>query len=131
MAPVSALKPIANARWWIGLWILAVVIVWIGCLASLDGVTVPGSDKWQHVTAYFLLAFSGVQLWQGRPALIRLVLGLLLMGAAIEVAQGSFTAGRQADPGDMLANALGVALGMALSATPLGNLLSRFQPARD
>ena len=131
MAAVSALKPIANVRWWIALWILAVVIVWVGCLASLDGVTVPGSDKWQHFSAYFLLAFSGVQLWRGRPALIRLALGLLLMGAAIEVAQATFTAVRQADPGDMLANALGVATGLVLSATPLGNLLLRLQPARD
>ena len=131
MAPVSALKPIANVRWWIGLWVLAVVIVWAACLVSLKGVPVPGSDKWQHFLAYFLLAFSGVQLWRGRPALIRLALGLLLMGAAIEVAQGSFTAARQADPRDMLANALGVAAGLVLSATPLGNLLLRLQPARD
>lgn len=131
MAPVSALKPIANRRWWLALWLLAVGIVWVGCLISLPSVpTLPASDKWQHFAAYFLLAASGVQLWRGRPALIRLALGLLLMGAAIEVAQASFTAARQADAGDMLANALGVAAGIALSATPLGNLLLRLQPAR-
>lgn len=115
-----------------GLWALAVLIVWAGCLMPLPELpSVPANDKWQHFAAYFLLAASGVQLWRGRPALIRLALGLLLMGAAIEVAQGSFTAARQADPGDLLANALGVAVGMALSATPLGNLLLRLQPARD
>ena len=41
------------------------------------------------LAAYFLLAASGVQLWRGRPALIRLALGLLLMGAAIEVFAGA------------------------------------------
>ena len=127
---MSALKPVAHRPWWIALWLLAVAVVWIACLASLDGVEVPGSDKWHHFLAYFLLAGSGVQLWRGRPTLLRLAVGLVLMGAAIEVAQASFTASRQADPGDLLANALGVAGGMALAATPLGNLLLRWFPAR-
>ena len=51
-----------------GLWGLAVLIVWAGCLMPLpDLPSVPTNDKWQHFAAYFLLAASGVQLIDKAP----------------------------------------------------------------
>lgn len=124
-------RPIARPRFWLGLWLLAVAVVWLACL--LPPPPLPelpaNTDKWQHLLAYFLLAGSGVQLWCGRAALCRLGAGLLLMGLAIELAQGALTATRQADAGDLLANALGVGLGLLLATTPLSRLLQWLQPA--
>ena len=125
-------RAIARPRLWLGLWLLAVAIVWLGCLMPPPPLPplADHSDKWQHLAAYFLLAGSGVQLWHGRRALWRLGLGLCLMGLAIELAQGLLTATRQADAGDLLANTLGVAAGLGLAATPLARLLQWLQPAR-
>lgn len=127
---MTAAKPIARPRLWHGLWWLAVVLVWVACLMpppALPPLT-DNSDKWQHLLAYFVLAGSGVQLWRGARALSLLAGALLLMGAAIELAQGLLTSSRMADPADMLANSVGVLLGLSLAATPVGNLLLHWQP---
>lgn len=127
---MSGAKPIARPWLWRGLWALAVALVWVACLMpppALPPMT-DNSDKLQHLLAYFVLAAAGVQLWRGARALALLGGGLLLMGAAIELAQGLLTSTRMADPWDMLANSLGVLAGLMLSCTPLGNLLLRWQP---
>lgn len=68
----------------------------------------PQADKVQHGVAFALLVGLG---WLGqlRP-LARLCGGLLLLGAAIEVAQ-SFTATRSAEWADLLADSIGIAIG--------------------
>ena len=68
----------------------------------------PQADKVQHGVAFAALVGLG---WLGelRP-LVRLCLGLLLLGIAIEVAQ-SFTATRTAEWADLLADAIGIAVG--------------------
>lgn len=131
MAAVSARKPIAAFNAWVGLWAVAVLVVWVACLVPPPPLPAlpSGADKWQHALAYFLLAGSGVQLWQGRRALLGLGSGLLLMGIAIELAQGALSAQRQADAADVLANTLGLLPGLSLAATPLGNVLLRRFPA--
>ena len=132
MAALTARKPLAGFTAWLGLWLLAVLVVWVACLIPPPPLPAlpSGADKWQHALAYFLLAGSGVQLWQGRRALLGLGLGLLLMGIAIELAQGALSAQRQADAADVLANLVGLLLGLAVAATPLGNVLLRRFPAR-
>ena len=132
MAPVSGpLKPLRWPRAWLALWVLALVVVWVLCLVSLPPVDLPsGSDKVEHFIAYFVLAASGVQVFQGRRALLWMAVGLVAMGVAIEAAQAALTATRVADVHDVLANTLGVLAGTALAATPLGNLLLRWVPAR-
>lgn len=125
-------RPIARPRFWLGLWLLALAVVWAGCLlppAAAPDLPLP-NDKLQHLLAWFVLSASGVQLWQGRRALCRLGAGLVLMGAAIELAQATLTASRQADAGDLLADAAGVLLGLLLAATPLARTLQWLQPAR-
>lgn len=73
----------------------------------------PHADKVQHGLAFALLVGLG---WLGRlRPLVRLCLGLLLLGGAIEVAQ-SFTATRSAEWADILADAIGIGVG-ALGAT--------------
>lgn len=133
MAAVSPHKPVAGFTAWLCLWGVAVLVVWIGCLIPPPPLPpLPsGVDKWQHALAYFLLAGSGVQLWQGRRALLTLGIGLLLMGIAIELAQAAMSAQRQADAADVLANAVGLLAGLSLAATGLGNVLVHRFPARS
>jgi VanZ family protein len=71
------------------------------------------ADKVQHGVAFAVLFGLG---WLGqlRP-LARLCAGLLLLGAAIEVAQ-SFTATRTAEWADLLADAVGIAIGALAAA---------------
>lgn len=132
---MNGLKPIARPALWIGLWSLAVLLVWVLCLMPppLLPPLPANSDKLEHLLAYAVLAAAGVQLWRGARALATLgcgllLMGLLLMGLLIELAQGWLTSTRAADPWDMLANSLGVLLGLALAATPAANLLLRWQP---
>lgn len=85
---------------------------------------VPQGDKWNHLLAYGVLTLYFGQLVEahGRARFV-LVLGLLGYGIAIELAQ-SFTAARHAELADLAANALGIALGLLLLASPLGRSLS-------
>ena len=66
-----------------------------------------------------LLAAGAVLLFARRAAQLRAGLGLVLLGVALEFAQGALTRARLADPADALANAAGVALGLLLTFTPL------------
>ena len=71
----------------------------------------PGFDKVEHALSFALLAWIGVR--AGYRRLWPLAVGLVLLGGAIEVAQG-FTATRTADWRDWLADAAGIAVGWAL-----------------
>ena len=101
---------------------LALVIL----LSLLPAEELPATGLWDkanHLAAYAALALAGGLGYRGRRALAVLALGLLLLGAALELAQ-SLVPGRMASLEDILANAIGVALGIAL-ATALGALLTR------
>ena len=76
-------------------------------------------DKVEHAVLFAGLALLAIAAWPQR--LLAIVLGLLLYGAAMEVAQ-SFTAHRFGDPWDWLADAAGllVLLPFALRRRRLG-----------
>ena len=121
---MAVLKPLRHPKSWSMLWWLAVLIVLAVCLMpSPDLPELPhNGDKLEHALAFFLLAASAVQLYV-RPRLRAVAIGLLLFGAAIEVAQGLLTVDRSADPFDLLADAVGIALGMATAFLPWRDLL--------
>jgi VanZ family protein len=123
------LRPLRYPRAWLALWWLAVLLVFAACLVpAQDLPSMPrGADKIEHLLAFFLLAASAVQLYQGRAVLWCVALGLVCLGIAIELAQYAFTATRSMDPGDVLADTLGVAAGFAVALTPLRDLLLRIE----
>ena len=128
----AVLKPLRRPRLWLGLWIAALVATVVVSLLPvfLLPVVPPGGDKFEHLGGYALLAAAAVQLFAARRALWAAALGLVGLGVALEIAQGLFTATRQMDAGDALANTLGVAIGMATLLTPLRDLLLRLQRRR-
>ena len=120
------LKPVRHPKSWLALWWLAVLVVTTVCLMpsrSLPDLP-DNSDKLEHVLMFFALAASAVQLY-ARTRLRGVVIGLLLLGIGIELAQGALTADRSADPFDFLADAVGIGLGWATRLTPWRDLLLR------
>ena len=124
---IDWIKPLRGHRLWLALWWLAVMVVIVTCLLPApDLPPLPqGSDKIEHVLAYFVLAASAVQLFL-RSRLPVVACGLVLLGVAIEFAQGAFTATRSADVFDALADAIGVIAGMATAFTPWRDVLSKW-----
>ena len=100
---------------WLGLWLLCVVFVVVVSLGppATVGPDVPASDKWMHLGTYFLLAAGAVQVFRPGRVLAGVAFGLVLLGIALEVGQGTLTEDRMMDWRDAIANTLGVALGTA------------------
>ena len=132
MAPVTRpywLQPLLYPRAWLSLWWLAIAVVLAASLAPPRALPpmADGSDKLYHLLGYFVLAAAAVQLFRRGAGLWWVAAGLVLMGIAVEWAQGALTAQRSADPLDALANVVGVALGVALAFTPARHWLQRLE----
>ena len=123
------LKPLRRGRTWLALWLLAILALVVVCL--LPGSDLPQlsvSDKLEHALAFLLLSSGAVQLFlRGKPLAI-VVLGLLALGVAIELAQALLTTSRMMEAGDVVADAVGVAIGIACAWTPLKDVLLRLDP---
>jgi VanZ family protein len=99
---------------WQGLWCLCMLTVLVLALIPLKQSSqgIPHADKLAHAVAFAGLAFLAVMAWPHRWRAV--ALGLFAFGAAIEVMQGVFTASRQASWLDLLADAVGIAVGLWL-----------------
>ena len=73
------------------------------------------SDKFLHVTGYFLLAYLAVFSFDRRRSGIYAALCMIALGAALEFAQMA-TPTRTPDWHDALANTLGVLCGIAVAS---------------
>jgi VanZ family protein len=103
------------------------LLVVSGCLEPPRYVpNVHVSDKVEHAAAYFLLTFwfGGLLARRSYPGL---AIAMLVLGALIEVAQGLMGWGRTADIRDFAADALGVALGLALLYAGLGSWMAQVE----
>jgi VanZ family protein len=76
-------------------------------------------DKSQHFVSYALLMFWFAQAFVGRVQWLSFLVGL---GITLEYLQG-WLGYRQFDYADMLANGLGVLIGLLVASTPLGLLV--------
>lgn len=98
-------KPIVQAMFWGTVAIVTVLSLLPG--AYLPPVAFNVWDKAQHTLGFLVLGTLG--LWSYPNSSIRVVSGLLIYGAAIELAQAA-TGWRYGDWQDWLANAVGVVL---------------------
>jgi hypothetical protein len=113
----TAAAPLRWRKVWIALWALG----WALCLLLSLGPPLPGAaplfphaDKVNHALAYAVLAWWAMGCFASTAGRRRALLALLVLGAAMEWAQGAFTVDRQRDALDLVANAIGVGLGTAL-----------------
>ena len=115
------------SRTWYLIGVILTLIVIVGCLVpARDVPRMPIGDKLQHLVAY-----SGLALWFGGLVpprrYLQLALTLLALGGGIEMAQGLMGLGREADWRDFYADALGAALGLALSLAGLSQWPAWFE----
>lgn len=125
---MTALRAFHRPRLWLGVWGLMIATVAVGSLlppAGLPGLPFPGADKLEHLLGYAVLSGYAVMLFAGRRAQLRAAAGLVSLGLVIEIAQWTLTVSRFADPWDVIANLIGVALGQALRTTAAAGLLQR------
>ncbi|GAB6195903.1 VanZ family protein [Lysobacter xanthus] len=109
-------------------WLLMFAAIAVGSLVPAHDLPAPafdGFDKVEHLLGYAVLSGYGVILDASRRGRWRAMLAAVAFGIAIEFAQAAFTATREADVVDALANTLGAALGQLVAFTPLGGRLQR------
>jgi VanZ family protein len=91
-------------------------------LVPVDVDIPKGGDKVAHFLAYGSLSFWFALLFEGRVRQLGIAITFAVMGVAIEFLQG-MTDYRSFEVADMVANAVGAALGWGLAQTPLGSAL--------
>lgn len=109
----------ARRVWIASGWVLVGVIVVLS-LVSLPpvGPDIPQGDKYQHVLAYLVLTFWFAQISASMRVLLIHAAFFVALGAALEGLQ-SLTPHRRFEGADMLANATGVLIAVALAASGL------------
>lgn len=117
MLSVLCSAVMSDARWrlaWRLLFLLLITMISWLAFSPLPPVGVDlGWDKANHFVAFATLAFVGLQcLRPGRRRRWAVVLALLAYGVLIELIQ-SHVPGRAADARDVLADMIGVAIGLA------------------
>lgn len=116
-------NPLHLYRWWlvIGYCLVATVIV-LSLIPMPPTPIIQNSDKFQHITAYFVLMGWFCLLYPLRKSRIKLAIAFIFLGVLLEGGQ-SLTRYRQADIFDILANSSGVLLGWGIACTPLQHSL--------
>ncbi len=111
---------------WIAIgWILVGTVVVLSQVSlPPTGPDIPQGDKLGHALAYFALAAWFSQITASRGVLLAHAAGFVMIGMALEVLQAP-NPERHFEVLDMLANAAGVALGLAVGAGRRGEVLSR------
>jgi VanZ family protein len=97
-----------------GGWMLAAAIVWLSVSPKPPGMPVPSADKTEHVLAYSVLMLWFALLYRRWRLQLAYALAWIAMGIALEFVQ-RWLGYRYFDVLDMVANAVGVALGWALA----------------
>jgi VanZ family protein len=100
-------------------WLMVVLVVILSLLPHPPTPPIVTWDKSQH-----LLAYGGLMYWFGMvfPRYVSWVLFLMALGVILEVLQG-WSGYRYFEYADMLANTLGVFVGLLLATTQLGGLV--------
>lgn len=99
-----------------------VIAVFVLSLVPLSVDLSEGRDKVSHFVAYGSLMFWFGMLYRGLRRETIVAIGFVAMGITVEYLQG-MTGYRSFDVNDMVANAIGVAMGWVAVQTPLRRLL--------
>ncbi len=114
---------------WLALgWGWVATIVWLSLTPSPPTIDITQGDKLGHFLGYGLLMFWFGQLYASARTRLAYALGFAALGVALELAQRALGY-RTYEPFDMVANALGVALGWGAALASGGRLLARLEAA--
>ncbi len=121
--------PLNHPRLWFVAGLVLVLVIVSGSLAPGEYV---GPDLfWMNDKLNHALGYAGLTFWftgiypRSRYPLV--ILGLLLLGALIEVLQGAMSFGRDRDLEDLFANGAGIVIGLALALTWSGGWAQRVE----
>jgi VanZ family protein len=127
-AGFPSMRPLRWPRVWLGAWALMIVAVIVLSLIPKPPIPQPlVIGKLDHLIAYFALAAFAMQLYLRPRAQLVAAFAMVLLGIALELAQGYLTTYRHMAVYDALIDTLGVALGTALAWTPLAGILLRIE----
>lgn len=119
--------PLAWARLWQAGALLMVVAIIAGSM--LPGPAVAAVSQWDKLE--HALGYGAVTLWaigMLRPArYLHAAAAALLLGASLELAQALLTSSREGDLLDLVANAVGIAVALALAHLGLGGWAARLE----
>jgi len=111
-----------NNYWQAAGWLGIGLIVSLSLTPAPPQIGVENGDKLGHLAAYGLVTLWFAQAYAGLRHRIWLAAGMVALGVAMEYAQGA-TGYRSFEVVDMVADALGVAIGWLLAPPRLPNLL--------
>ncbi|MGH8688521.1 MAG: VanZ family protein [Burkholderiales bacterium] len=97
-------------------WALVLAIVWGSLTPSPPKIDVAHADKFEHLFAYGALMFWFAWLYRAPRTRLAYAVLWIALGVGLEFAQRA-TGYRDFEIADMVADALGVLLGLALSVT--------------
>ncbi|MFL6548892.1 MAG: VanZ family protein [Povalibacter sp.] len=112
--------PVRHGKAWLATgWALVITAIVVCLLPGQDLPNTHVGDKYEHFICYAVLTsyFAGLY---SRSSYWKIAVALLCMGIAIEFAQGAMHLGRNADPLDVVANSIGIVIGLVLSLAGLG-----------
>ncbi len=110
-----------RVTWLATAWLLVAAVVYLSLTPRPVELPLEQGDKLGHLLAYGTTMFWFAQAYEGRRR-IAVVLGLVALGVGIEFVQ-RWTGYRDFDVFDMVADALGVVIGLALAPPRLPNVL--------
>lgn len=112
--------PVRYSRSWLTIGWAMVAAATLVCLVPAQELPQTGiGDKYEHSIAYaaLMLWFAGLY---PRSRYVIIAFALFVMGVLIEFAQGAMHLGRTADARDVIANSIGIVIGLALAFMGLG-----------
>lgn len=104
-------------------WLLVLAIIALSLMPAPPDLGMNQGDKLGHLVAYGLVTLWFAQPYTKLRQRIWLAIGMVALGIALEYAQGA-TGYRSFEVADMVADALGVAIGWLAAPPRLPNLLS-------
>ena len=104
-------------------WLLVLTIIYFSLMPAPPDIGVEQGDKIGHLAAYGLTTLWFAQIYTGAHQRVRLFIGMVALGIAMEYAQRA-TGYRSFEVADIIADGLGVAIGWLAAPPRLPNLLS-------
>ena len=114
---------LVRRAWWAVAWFGIGLLLYLSLMPNPPSLDVAEGDKFQHIAAYATLMLWFAQMLPERGKRLRTAAALVGLGIALEFAQGA-TGYREFSVADMLANAIGVAVGWLLGPPRLPDLLA-------